>query len=281
MPYAHTVRPGSKVDLSAYSTKELEPIEKDQGITKTEQLGARLAELQELLYAAGETGCLIVFQGMDTSGKDGTIRCLAKYLNVQGCRVASFKQPTPEELGRDFLWRVHAQVPAKGQVTLFNRSHYEDVLIVRVHELVPKHVWKERYELINDFEKLLVQTGTLVLKFFLHISKDEQEKRLLAREEDVAKAWKLSVGDWKERELWHEYQHAYEEALERCSTDWAPWHVVPADHKWYRNLAVVERIVEALEPYRKDWKKKLQGIGLKAKAELAAYRSQPAQSAEP
>lgn len=273
MPYSRRVRPGSKVDLSDWSPKPSEPIEKEEAVAKTEELGERLSELQELLFAAGENSCLIVLQGMDTSGKDGTIRCLARYLNVQGCRVAAFKQPTPEELSRDFLWRVHAQVPGKGQVTVFNRSHYEDVLVVRVHELVPKHVWKDRFEQINHFEKLLVQSGTIVLKFFLHISKDEQEKRLLAREEDATKAWKLSVGDWRERELWHEYQRAYEEALEKCSTDWAPWHVVPADHKWYRNLAVVEQIVEALEPYREGWLRNLEKVGQKAKKELAEFRA--------
>lgn len=272
MPFAHVVHPGSKTDLREMPTKDDGNLTKDEALDQTGALGEELRELQDLLYFASEASCLIVLQGMDTSGKDGMIRCLTKYVNIQGCRVASFKQPTPEELAHDFLWRVHEQVPGKGQMTIFNRSHYEDVLVARVHGLVPKNVWQRRYEQINNFEQLLFENGTIILKFFLHIDKKEQEERLLEREQDATKAWKLSVGDWKERELWDSYQRAYEDALEKCSTEWAPWHIVPADRKWFRDLAVLERIVKTLKPYRKQWLEKLDLIGQSALREIRAYR---------
>jgi PPK2 family polyphosphate:nucleotide phosphotransferase len=272
MSYAHVVHPGAKVDLSDVPTKDDGDLTKEVALAQTGVWGEELRELQDLLYFSSEASCLIVLQGMDTSGKDGMIRCLTKYVNIQGCRVASFKQPTPEELEHDFLWRVHAQVPGKGQMKVFNRSHYEDVLVARVHDLVPKNVWQRRFEQINNFEKLLCESGTIILKFFLHISMKEQEERLLEREQDTTKAWKLSVGDWKERELWDDYQKAYEEALEKCSTEWAPWHIVPADRKWYRDLAVLERIVKTLKPYRSEWYEKLDRIGRSALREIDAYR---------
>ncbi len=228
-------------------------------------------KLQELLSAASEQRVLIVLQGRDTSGKDGTIRVVMGPLNSLGCNVASFKVPTSHELSHDFLWRIHQQTPGKGEITIFNRSHYEDVLVVRVHNLAPKKVWKARYEQIRNFEQLLVDTNTIVLKFYLHISKKEQEERLLEREQDKTKAWKLSVGDWKEREFWDDYAVAYEDAINKCSTKDAPWHIVPANKKWFRNLAVAEAIVEALKPYQKSWLKKLDAIGVEEKALIEEF----------
>ncbi|MEQ1933735.1 MAG: PPK2 family polyphosphate kinase, partial [Fimbriimonadaceae bacterium] len=193
--------------------------------------------------------------------------------NAQSTRVAPFKVPTPIELAHDYLWRIHHQTPGKGETVIFNRSHYEDVLVVRVHEFVPKEVWSKRYEHINNWEKLLTDSGTVVLKFMLHISKETQEKRLKERELELEKAWKLSAGDWKEREFWDAYGEAYEDAATKCSTDNAPWHIVSADHKWHRNLAITEAIVEALRPLAPGWRTKLEEIGAKAKEELAAYRA--------
>lgn len=211
------------------------------------KLNKKMLKLQELLYAEGERALLIILQGMDTCGKDGTIRKVMAGINVQGCDVVSFKVPTVDELARDFLWRAHKAVPHKGKIGIFNRSHYEDVLVVRVHELVPKSVWQQRYQQINDFERMLVENGTVVLKFFLNISKDEQKERLESRINDPLKHWKITEADIRERAYWDDYMQAYEAALQNCSTDWAPWHVIPANKKWYRNLVITERIVETLE----------------------------------
>jgi PPK2 family polyphosphate:nucleotide phosphotransferase len=221
--------------------------DKDEAKIETEKNIARLAELQEVMYAEGKHALLIILQAMDAAGKDGTIKQVMSGVNPQGCRVTSFKAPTPEELSHDFLWRVHQHVPPKGYIGLFNRSHYEDVLIVRVHNLVPETVWRNRYEQINNFEKLLADNGVTILKFFLHISKDEQKERLEKRLADKSKNWKFNPGDLKERNLWDDYMAAYEDAINKCNAPWAPWHVVPANKKWYRNLVVSERIVEALE----------------------------------
>ena len=270
MGRTHVVK--GKVDLKKYKTDETGGLTKEEGEAKTTKLGPQLFDLQECMFAAGTHSMLIVLQGMDTSGKEGTIGCISKAINVHGVQVTPFKQPTSIELDHDYLWRVHANTPGKGIIGIFNRSHYEDVLVVRVHNLVPKDVWKKRYDHIKDFERLLVDNNTIILKFFLHISKQEQEERLLAREEDPEKAWKLSLGDWKERELWSDYQAAYEDALSKTSTEVAPWHIVPADHKWYRNLAVTETIIDTLKPYRKKWMKDLEEVGVKARAEIAAYR---------
>lgn len=272
MSYSVKIEPNSKVSLKKIDSREDRGLSKPEGQDLAEKLGQELSELQDLLFSAGETSCVVVLQGMDTSGKDGMIRCLAKYVNIQSCRVASFKTPTEEELAHDFLWRVHAQTPRKGEIVVFNRSHYEDVLIAKVHDLAPKDAIRKRYDLINDFERNLVENGTIVLKFFLHISKAEQEERLLDREKDPTKAWKLAVSDWKERELWDSYQEAYEIALEKCSTDVAPWHVVPADHKWFRDIAVLEQIVKALRPFRQEWLDRLDKIGKAAREELMNYR---------
>jgi len=260
------------VDLDHLETKPVDKIEREAAEEQTRQLGAELEELQELLYGAGTHGVLIVLQGRDTAGKDGAIRCLAEHLNVQGTHVKGFKVPTPEELDHDFLWRVHPHVPGRGTVSIFNRSHYEDVLVVRVHNLAPEAVWRKRFGQIEEFEELLTENHTLVIKVMLHISKEEQEERLLDREKDVAKSWKLSAGDWQEREFWDAYTAAYNEAISKTSTEHAPWFVVPADKKWYRNLALMEILVETLRPYRKAWLAKLEAIGAEAKAELAVYR---------
>lgn len=208
---------------------------------------AKLAELQELLYATKKRGVLIVLQGRDASGKDGTIRHVMNAFNPQGCRVASFKVPTSLELSHDFLWRVHAQTPGRGEIVIFNRSHYEDVLVVRVDNLVPKGIWEERYKHINNFERLLVDEGVLILKFYLHISRDEQKEQFQERIDDPTKHWKFSIDDVEKRKQWDQYDKAYEEMLTRCNTPWAPWYIIPANRKWYRNLVISEVLVEALE----------------------------------
>ena len=272
MPRLFRVEPGKAVRLSDYDPRHDDDLSKDEGEAQFEALAEELGKLQEFLYAAGSHSVLLVFQGMDTSGKDGAIRNVLRDVNPAGCQVAAFKVPTAEELAHDFLWRIHRQTPAKGQLGVFNRSHYEDVLVVRVHKLAPNHVIEQRFDHINAFERLLTQSNTVVLKFFLHISKKEQEERLLAREKDVTKSWKLSPGDWKERELWDDYQHAYEDALSRCSTPDAPWQIVPADRKWFRNLAITEAVVNALRPLKQQWEAELAERAKVADAELKAMR---------
>jgi PPK2 family polyphosphate:nucleotide phosphotransferase len=272
MAYAHKIEPGSKVRLKDMAADDRGGLSKEEGEAKSAKLGAELGELQDLLYSAGETALLIVLQGMDTSGKDGTIRCVTQYVNAQSCRVAPFKGPTPNELAHDFLWRVHAETPERGTMTIFNRSHYEDVLVARVHSLVPQEVWKKRYDDINAFEKTLVDSGTVILKFMLHIDKKEQEQRLMDREKDPTKSWKLSVNDWKERQFWDDYTAAFEDALSKCSTPYAPWFVVPANHKWFRNVAIMEQLVEHLRPFRKRWMKDLEERGVQAKKEIEEFR---------
>ena len=219
---------------------------KGQAKRRLKKLRKQLLKLQELLYAESQHALLIILQGMDTCGKDGTIRRVMGGINVQGCDVVNFKVPSGAELSRDFLWRAHRVVPPKGKIGIFNRSHYEDVLVVRVHELVPSQVWSQRYQQINDFEKMLVENGTVVLKFFLHISKDEQKARLESRLSDPTKHWKFMESDVRERTYWEDYMQAYEAMLEKCGTDWAPWHIIPANKKWYRDLVITESIVETL-----------------------------------
>ncbi len=252
----------SKVKLKNYDAGFIDKhADHDSADAELQELGKELDDLQELLYAAQEHSLLVVLQGMDTSGKDGTIRHVLSNVNPQGCSVHSFKQPTQEEALHDFLWRVHKVVPPRSVIGIFNRSHYEDVLVVRVHDLVPESVWSERYKEINHFEKLLADSNTIILKFFLHISKDEQQNRLLAREQDKDKAWKISAGDWVERQRWDDYQEAYEDALSKCSTDYAPWYIVPANHKWYRNLAIAHVLVHTMRKYKDQWKKALEARG--------------------
>jgi PPK2 family polyphosphate:nucleotide phosphotransferase len=272
MAYAITVEPGTRVDLSKISPNSGKVMAKAAGEAAFASLAEELGELQELLYAAGTHGLLAVFQGMDTSGKDGAIRNVFKEVDPQGCRVASFKVPTPVELAHDFLWRVHHHAPERGMITVFNRSHYEDVVTVRVKELAPEEVWRARFDHINAFERLLTDSGIVIAKFFLHISEDEQEKRLLEREQEVEKAWKLSAGDWVERRSWDAYQSAYAEALTRCSTKHAPWYVVPANRKWFRNLAVAETLVELLRPLKAGWLETLEARGRDELAKIRAAR---------
>ena len=222
---------------------------------------AALSRLQELLWAARTHSVLVVLQGIDTAGKDGTIRHVFSGVNPQGCRVASFGVPTEEEAAHDFLWRVHRQAPARGELVVFNRSHYEAVLVERVHALVPPKVWRGRYAEINAFESLLSGAGTIVLKFFLHLSRKEQKKRLEAREEEPEKRWKADPRDWTERKLWGEYRKAFDDMLSKTSTRDAPWFVVPADHKWYRNLVIARTLVEALGRHERGWKKAVRERG--------------------
>jgi PPK2 family polyphosphate:nucleotide phosphotransferase len=258
------------ITLSDFDPEETGGSKRKEADAQLAKLAERMRRQQDLLYGAARQSVLIVLQGMDTAGKDGTISHVMASVNPTGCQVWSFKVPSVEEAGHDFLWRVHQRTPMRGIMAIFNRSHYEDVLVARVHHLVPKDVWETRYEQINHFEQMLAQNDTIILKFFLHISKEEQEQRLLAREDDLDKSWKLSVADWKEREYWHDYQEAYADAVGRCGTKWAPWHIVPANKKWYRNLHIARTIVETLEPYEKRWNDELMARG---KQELAALQA--------
>jgi PPK2 family polyphosphate:nucleotide phosphotransferase len=245
----YKVKPNSKVDLSKWNPNDTGEFKggKEAGLAEVGKLTTRLGELQELLYAEGKHKVLVVLQAMDTGGKDGTIRRVFSGVNPQGVHVVSFKVPTPEELAHDFLWRIHKVVPGKGEMTIFNRSHYEDVLVVRVHNLVPPEVWQQRYDQINEFERLLAETGTTILKFYLHIDLDEQKERLQARLDDPTKHWKFRLGDLRERKRWPDYMAAYEEALSKTSTPYAPWYIVPANRKWYRDLVISSILVETLE----------------------------------
>ena len=249
---AHRVNPESRVKLNKLPTDDTGKYDpkndgKDQAQARTDELLEKLAILQERLYANGEQALLIVLQGMDTSGKDGTIKHVMSGINPQGCRVTSFKAPSVRELAHDFLWRVHQETPPKGYIGLFNRSHYEDVLITRVHGIVSDKMATQRFSQINDFERLLQENGTTILKFFLHISKDEQRKRLEARIKNPDKRWKFNLTDLAERKLWSNYWAVYEDAISATSTEHAPWYIVPADYKWYRNLIVAEAVVDALQ----------------------------------
>jgi PPK2 family polyphosphate:nucleotide phosphotransferase len=270
MSYAIRLHEGKRIKLQEIDPKQDGGLSRAVGEQRFAELVLELGKLQELLYAAGSEALLIVLQGIDTSGKDGTIRQVLSQVNPLGSRVIGFKTPTALDLAHDFLWRVHPHVPEKGMIVAFNRSHYEDVIVVRVKELVPERVWRARYGHINAFEKLLTDAGTIVAKFYLHISPEEQEMRLRAREATLEKAWKLSSGDWQERNRWDDYMAAYDDALTKCATAHAPWYVVPADRKWFRNLAVAETLVELLRPYRDGW---LATLEAKGKAELAAIRA--------
>ncbi|MEN6457844.1 MAG: polyphosphate kinase 2 family protein [Thermoguttaceae bacterium] len=236
---------GDKVRLKDFNASDTGGIKNKKAVR--DELAENLAILDDLgyrLYAENRRSLLLVLQGMDTAGKDGAIRNVTQGFNPQSCRVTSFKQPGVQELAHDFLWRINLAVPPKGCVGIFNRSHYEDVLVVRVHNLVPKAEWEARYERINTFEKLLTDGGVTIVKVFLHISRKEQKRRLQARLDNPDKRWKFSQADLAERRYWDDYQRAYETALTRCNTNDAPWHLVPANHKWYRNL-VISRILRA------------------------------------
>jgi PPK2 family polyphosphate:nucleotide phosphotransferase len=250
------VKPGKKFKLSRIKpdwTCGLKDKEEAlKVIAKNQEL---MTGLQNLLYAENKHALLIVLQGMDACGKDGTVRTVMHGVNPQACRVHSFKAPTAQELDHDFLWRIHQAAPPRGEIGVFNRSHYEDVLIVRVHNFVPEAVWSKRYRQINDFERSLARNGTTILKFFLHISKDAQQQRLQERLDDPTKSWKMNPDDLKERDLWQKYLEAYETALSECSTPWAPWYVIPADRNWFRNLAVSQIIVETLQSLKMKYPK--------------------------
>jgi len=245
----YLVKPGSHVKLSEWSPNDRSGFtgDKKEATKELLKLTEQLEALQELLYAERQHKVLIVLQGMDTSGKDGVISHVFEGVNPQGVRVASFKAPSPIELDHDYLWRIHQQVPGKGEMVIFNRSHYEDVLVVRVHELVPEEVWQKRYDQINEFEHTLVQEGTSILKFFLFIDSEAQKERLQERLSDPTKLWKFNPMDLKERELWDQYTAAYEDVLSKTSTKWAPWTIVPANRKWYRNLVIATHLVETLK----------------------------------
>jgi len=243
----YRVPPNTKVNLDDYLTRYDGELKKKAGKDQLEEKALELADLQELLYAENKRKILIVLQGIDTSGKDSTIRHVFGKVNPQGTKVANFKVPTPKELAHDYLWRVHPHTPGKGEIAIFNRSHYEDVLVVRVHELFPQSVWEKRYHHINEFERLLTDEGTTILKFYLHISKQEQAERFLARLDRPHKRWKFNPGDLDEREHWEDYIKAYEDMLSLTSTDHAPWYVIPSDRKWYRNLTIASVIVKKLK----------------------------------
>ena len=274
MPNTLINTPGSKVRLNDFSAEPPKGMTKDKAEKRFAELGRELFALQDAMWGARVNGVLVVLQGRDSAGKDGTIKHVAGCLNPRGVSVTSFGVPTTEEREHDFLWRVHKHAPRRGEFALFNRSHYEDVLVVRVHDLAPKKLWQQRYGHIRDFEELLAEHGTIVLKYFLHITRDEQEERLLEREEEPETAWKLNPNDWKERDHWDEYTAAYEDAISKTAAPHAPWIIVPANSKWYRNLVVAESIVDALREHRKNWDKKLEEMGSAGRAGLEAYRAQ-------
>ena len=245
----YKIKPDQKVDLDKLDASSTSAYKggKEEALAATQKLNLELEVLQERLYAEHKHKLLVVLQGTDTSGKDGVVRSVFEGVNPQGVRVAGFKVPTPIESDHDYLWRVHAQTPGKGEIVIFNRSHYEDVLVVRVHSFVPEEVWRKRFAQINAFERQLAEEGTTILKFYLHIDKQEQKERLLDRLADPDKHWKFNAGDLKERALWKDYQKAYEDVLEKTSTEWAPWYAVPANKKWYRNLVISTILVDTLK----------------------------------
>jgi PPK2 family polyphosphate:nucleotide phosphotransferase len=245
----YQVNPGERINLSNQDPSDTGDFTggKNEGLAEIGKFDKKLSELQDLLYAGHQHKLLIVLQAMDTGGKDGTIKHVFDGVNPQGVRVARFGVPTPEEMDHDYLWRVHNVVPGKGEMVIFNRSHYEDILVVRVHNLVPPEVWRTRFDQINQFERFLVENGTTILKFFLHIDRDEQKARLQARIDDPTKHWKFCMGDLEERKLWSDYMQAYEDVLSRTSTAYAPWFIVPANRKWYRDLVISSVLVETLQ----------------------------------
>ncbi len=272
--HAIRIKPGSKVNLGSIKPSQTDGLDEKAGREIYTKQAAELGELCDLMSAAATHSVLVIVQGMDTAGKDGAIRDVFARVNPAHSRAEAFKVPSTTELAHDFLWRVHQKTPELGQLSMFNRSQYEDVLVVRVHKLVPKSVWRGRYELINAFERNLSMNNTIIVKFFLHISEAEQQERLLDREEDPLKSWKLATGDWLERQHWSEYQKAYEDVLDKCSTDVAPWYVVPADHKWFRNVAMTETMIDVLKPYTKGWRAHLNEQSKMRLAELAEARDQ-------
>ncbi|HEY2900208.1 MAG TPA: PPK2 family polyphosphate kinase [Polyangia bacterium] len=272
--YALTIDGSKHVQLDQIDPADTAGVDKEEGHALLEKLGNEFSELGNLLTYAGQHALLVVLQGRDASGKDGAIRKILEFSNVQNAHVAPFKIPTAEEKAHDFLWRAHKVVPPRGHIGMFNRSHYEDVIAARVHHLVPERVWKGRYEHINAFESLLRDADVIVLKFYLHVSKKEQRERLLAREKDPRTAWKLNPEDWRELALLDEVNAAYHDAIDKCSSRALPWHIVPADKKWFRNLAIMQRLVLALRPYRKIWLATLKEMGKAALKEIRALHRQ-------
>jgi PPK2 family polyphosphate:nucleotide phosphotransferase len=265
--------PGRKVRLDDVPAEPPKGMTREKAERRFASLGKELFDLQDAMFGAKVHSVLVVLQGRDGAGKDGSIKHVVGCLNPRGVSVTSFGVPTTEERQHDFLWRVHRHAPRLGEFSIFNRSHYEDVLVVRVHGLAPKKLWQARFEHIRDFEQLLAEHGTIILKYFLHITKKEQKERLLEREADPEAAWKLNPNDWKERDHWDDYTRAYEDAIAATAAGHAPWIVVPANAKWYRNLVIAESIVDALRDHRKDWEKKLEQMGKAGRAGLEAYRS--------
>jgi len=267
------VKPGRKVELAEIDAGYHADYEDEEAAAAEQRkYDQRLTELQAMMYAENKHSLLVVLQAMDAGGKDGTLRHVMEAWNPQGCSVVGFKVPTSEELAHDFLWRIHKMTPRKGHITVFNRSHYEDVLVVRVHSLVPEEVWSKRYNDINNFERSLVNSGTSIVKFFLHIDSQEQLERFGDRLNEADKQWKISDADYEEREYWDDYQEAFEAALSKCSFNYAPWYIIPSNRKWFRNLAISQILVETME----GWKMKfpdpsvdLTAIRLKYHAELA------------
>jgi PPK2 family polyphosphate:nucleotide phosphotransferase len=254
------VKPGAKVDLLNYDCGATLGRDKADAEKTIAANLSRLTDLQERVYAEAKHAILIVLQGIDAAGKDGTIRAIASAFNPQGTPVTSFKEPTPEELAHDFLWRVHAAVPGKGEIGIFNRSHYEQVLIVRVHNLEPEKAWRRHYGEIRDWEKMLTDEGVSILKFFLAIDKDEQRQRFQARVDDPTKRWKFSMGDIAERKLWDDYRAAFEEMLTETSTGYAPWYAIPANRNWFRNLAVSEIVADTIDALKPEYPPAAPGV---------------------
>lgn len=251
----HRVEPGSKINLSKWDPNDTSGFKGNKQDAQPEiaKMVRKLEVLQEVLFAEHKHKVLIVIQAMDTGGKDGAIRGVFSGINPAGVRVVSFKAPSVEELEHDYLWRIHKAVPGKGEMVVFNRSHYEDVLVVRVHGMVPPEVWKQRFEQINAFEQQLAENGTTILKFYLHIDKDEQKERLQARLDDPSKHWKFRLGDLEERKRWPDYMKAYEDVLSKTSTSYAPWYIVPANHKWYRDLVISSVLAQTLEDLKMNY----------------------------
>jgi PPK2 family polyphosphate:nucleotide phosphotransferase len=272
--HAFAIDGDKKLRLRRFDPRDTGGIEKDEGLGRLQKLGEEFAELGNLLAFAGQNALLVVLQGRDASGKDGTIRKILEFSNMQTAHVQPFKAPNEVERQHDFLWRVHGVVPPRGHITLFNRSHYEDVLAARVHRLVPDETWQARFGHINQFERLLGDNGTMVLKFYLHVSPEEQYQRLVEREKEPLSAWKLNPGDWRDLPLREEFDQAYQDVFDKCSSPELPWYLVPADRKWFRNLAVMERIVLTLRPHRKRWLAALAKVRKQALPQVRALRAQ-------
>jgi PPK2 family polyphosphate:nucleotide phosphotransferase len=270
--YARTVDGTKRVRLDRIDPADTGGVEKEQALEKIERLGRELSELENLLTYAGTHALLIVLQGRDASGKDGAARKILGFTNVQNAYVHPFKAPTEDERTHDFLWRAHKAVPGRGYMAIFNRSHYEDVIAARVRHLVPKKIWKRRYDHINAFETLLLDSDVILLKFCLNVSHDEQYERLIAREQDPRTAWKLNPEDWRERAFWDDVTEAYDDVLKRCASPEAPWYLVAADKKWFRDLAILERLVLTLRPYRDGWLKTLGDLGKTRLKEIRELR---------